>query len=115
VQIRNRWRSGDCQCSGVGAASPREDRLSFMKDQIVFWLLAAIDGHAKNFSILHMPGGYKLTPLYDVMSTAPYPALSDHKMKLAMATGLARFAVWLRGRAPSSPVWVTVCRASRCL
>ncbi|MGD8913424.1 MAG: type II toxin-antitoxin system HipA family toxin [Candidatus Thiodiazotropha sp.] len=70
-----------------GAASPREDRLSFMKAQIVFWLLAAIDGHAKNFSILLTPGGYKLTPLYDVMSAAPYPALSDHKVKLAMAVG----------------------------
>jgi serine/threonine-protein kinase HipA len=58
-----------------------------MKAQIVFWLLAAIDGHAKNFSILLTPGGYKLTPLYDVMSAAPYPALSDHKVKLAMAVG----------------------------
>jgi serine/threonine-protein kinase HipA len=70
-----------------GAASPREDRLSFMKAQVVFWLLAAIDGHAKNFSILLTPGGYKLTPLYDVMFAAPYPALSDHKVKLAMAVG----------------------------
>ena len=26
-----------------GAVVPREDRLSFMKAQIVFWLLAAID------------------------------------------------------------------------
>jgi serine/threonine-protein kinase HipA len=70
-----------------GAAVPREDRLSFMKAQIVFWLLAAIDGHAKNFSVFLTPGGYKLTPLYDVMSAAPYPELSDHKIKLAMAVG----------------------------
>jgi len=32
-----------------GAVAPHEDRLPFMKVQIVFWLLAAIDGHAKNF------------------------------------------------------------------
>ncbi len=73
-----------------GAVSPREDRLSFMKTQIVFWLLAAIDGHAKNFSLFLTPGGYKLTPLYDVMSVAPYPELSVHKIKLAMAVGDSR-------------------------
>ncbi len=70
-----------------GSAVPRQDRLSFMKAQIVFWLLAAIDGHAKNFSIFLTPGGYKLTPLYDVMSAAPFPDFSDHKIKLAMAVG----------------------------
>jgi serine/threonine-protein kinase HipA len=73
-----------------GAASPREDRLSFMRAQIVYWLLAAIDGHAKNFSIFLTPGGYKLTPLYDVMSVAPYPEYSPHKIKLAMAIGNRR-------------------------
>ena len=70
-----------------GAESPREDRLRFMRAQIVFWLLAAIDGHAKNFSIFMTPGGFKLTPLYDVMSSAPYPEFSPHKAKLAMAIG----------------------------
>lgn len=70
-----------------GAVSPREDRLSFMRAQIVLWLLAAIDGHAKNFSIFLTPGGFKLAPLYDVMSAAPYPELSPHKIKLAMSLG----------------------------
>ncbi len=70
-----------------GAVAPREDRLNFMKTQIVFWLLAAIDGHAKNFSIFLTPGGYKLTPLYDVMSAYPYAELSAHKIKLAMTLG----------------------------
>ena len=73
-----------------GSESPREDRLKFMKAQIVFWLLGAIDGHAKNFSIFITPGGYKLTPLYDVMSASPYPQFSDHKVKLAMAVGDSR-------------------------
>jgi serine/threonine-protein kinase HipA len=58
-----------------------------MKAQIVFWLLAAIDGHAKNFSIFLTPGGYRLTPLYDVMSAAPYPEFPVQKIKLAMALG----------------------------
>jgi len=70
-----------------GAITPYEDRLTFMKAQIVFWLLAAIDGHAKNFSLFLTPGGYKLAPLYDVISASPYPELSDHKIKLAMSVG----------------------------
>ena len=70
-----------------GAIAPYEDRLAFMKAQIVFWLPAAIDGHAKNFSIFLSPGGYKLTPLYDVMSAAPYPEFPVQKIKLAMAMG----------------------------
>lgn len=70
-----------------GGQSPHEDRLKFMKAQIVFWLLAAIDGHAKNFSVFITPGGYKLTPLYDVMSASPYQQLPDQKIKLAMAVG----------------------------
>lgn len=73
-----------------GSQSPREDRLTFLKAQIVFWLLAAMDGHAKNFSIFLTPGGFNLTPLYDIMSAAPYPQLSDHKVKLAMAIGDSR-------------------------
>ena len=70
-----------------GAIAPFEDRLAFMKAQIVFWLLAAIDGHAKNFSIFITPGGYRLTPLYDVMSAAPYPEFPAQRAKLAMAIG----------------------------
>jgi serine/threonine-protein kinase HipA len=70
-----------------GAIAPHQDRLTFMRAQIVFWLLAAIGGHAKNFSIFITPGGYKLTPLYDVMSAAPYPQLPVQKIKLAMALG----------------------------
>ena len=73
-----------------GAITPYEDRLNFMKAQIVFWLLAAIDGHAKNFSLFLTPGGYKLAPLYDVISASPYPELSDHKIKLAMSVGNKR-------------------------
>ena len=70
-----------------GAAAPHEHRRTFMKAQIVFWLLAAIDGHAKNFSIFLSPGGFRLTPLYDVMSAAPYPEFPVQKIKLAMALG----------------------------
>lgn len=44
----------------------------FLRAQVLFYLLAATDGHAKNFSIRLLPGGaYQLTPLYDVLSIWP--------------------------------------------
>lgn len=70
--------------------NPTEDKSMFMKSQIVFWLLAAIDGHAKNFSIFLVPDGIRITPLYDVMSAHPpiqRKQLSSEKAKLAMAVG----------------------------
>lgn len=70
-----------------GAVIPYENRMAFMKAQIVFWLLAAIDGHAKNFSIFLSPDGYRLTPLYDVVSAMPWPEFPDQKIRLAMALG----------------------------
>ena len=73
-----------------GATSPNKDRLEFLKAQIVFWLLGAIDGHAKNFSVFLTSGGFHLTPLYDVMSATPYRELPEQKIKLAMFVGKNR-------------------------
>ncbi|MYB35748.1 MAG: type II toxin-antitoxin system HipA family toxin [Gammaproteobacteria bacterium] len=70
-----------------GAINPYECRMAFTKTQIAYWLLAAIDGHAKNFSILLSPGGFRLAPLYDVASFAPWAELPDQKVKMAMAWG----------------------------
>lgn len=67
------------------------DKRVFVKAQIVFWLLAATDGHAKNFSIFHESGGrYRLTPIYDVLSAWPVIGqgayMFDYRhLKLAMA------------------------------
>ncbi len=75
----------------AGSQQAEQDRASFVLTQLAFWLLAATDGHAKNFSIFHHAGGhYSLTPLYDVLSAWPIighgPNLvSIHKAKLAMA------------------------------
>ena len=67
------------------------DQRLFLKANIVFWLLGATDGHAKNFSIFLSPGGgFRLTPLYDVVSAEPSVAarqLRQNQMKLAMAVG----------------------------
>ena len=55
-----------------GAKNPVADRIKFMKTVFIFWVLGAIDGHAKNFSIKIEPEGrYELTPIYDVLSAYP--------------------------------------------
>jgi serine/threonine-protein kinase HipA len=73
----------------LGSANALTDRLLFLKTQVLFWLLCAIDGHAKNFSIVLMPGGsYQLAPIYDVMSAYPLLAkrqIDPQKMKMVMA------------------------------
>ncbi len=69
----------------------REDLDTLFAALVVFWMLAAPDGHAKNFSLRLLPGGrFRLTPLYDVMSIRPVEGdggnpWSWHKAKLAMA------------------------------
>ncbi|NKJ47552.1 toxin HipA [Burkholderia sp. SG-MS1] len=74
-----------------GSARAALDRRNFFITQMVFWLLAATDGHAKNFSIAHLPGNqYESTPLYDVLSAHPIIGagtgrLPAQKVKLAMA------------------------------
>ena len=77
-----------------GSNEPASDQRLFVKAQIAFWLLAATDGHAKNFSVFLYPGGgFKLTPLYDVMSTQPLfdkGQLRRNQMRLAMAVGDSR-------------------------
>ena len=67
------------------------DKRALVKALIVFWLLAATDGHAKNFSLFHERGGtYRLTPFYDVLSAWPIIGngprlLPIQQVKLAMA------------------------------
>jgi serine/threonine-protein kinase HipA len=74
-----------------GGEAFHEDGRNFLCAQLLFWFLAAIDGHAKNFSLFVLPGGrYRMTPLYDVLSAWPLMggdpfALPYKKTKLAMA------------------------------
>jgi serine/threonine-protein kinase HipA len=74
-----------------GSDTPDEDQKVFFKAQIVFWLLGATDGHAKNFSLRLAPGGrFQMTPLYDIISTQPSldaKQITQKQMKLAMAIG----------------------------
>ena len=74
-----------------GSADARLDRAAFLLTQLVFWLMAAPDGHAKNFSIfLRQGNAYDMTPLYDVLSVWPYVGkgrgqLHLRDVRLAMA------------------------------
>ncbi|MET0320102.1 MAG: HipA domain-containing protein [Duganella sp.] len=74
-----------------GSERAQEDLTTLLTSQVLFWLLAAPDGHAKNFSIRLLAGGrYQLTPLYDVMSIWPIEGgganqYALHKARLAMA------------------------------
>jgi len=74
-----------------GSDEPRKDRYDFFKAQILFWLIGATDGHAKNFSLaLSSQGRFQMTPLYDVLTLQP---LFDKKQiprkgfKMAMRVG----------------------------
>ena len=84
-----------------GSQEAALDREAFFSAQVLFWLLAAPDGHAKNYSIfIERAGRFKLTPLYDIMSA--YPMLGPgngrippEKLKLAMAfRGKGRHYEW---------------------
>lgn len=74
-----------------GSDEPLSDQRSFLKANIVFWLMGATDGHAKNFSIFLSPGGrFRMTPLYDVISAQPSVDSKQilwKQFRLAMAFG----------------------------
>ncbi len=74
-----------------GSVNRDQDLECLLKAQILFWILAATDGHAKNFSIrILSQGRFQFTPLYDVLSVWPIIGnaankISWHKARLAMA------------------------------
>jgi serine/threonine-protein kinase HipA len=71
------------------------DQANFVLAQLAFWLLAATDGHGKNFSIFnHSGGAYAMTPLYDVLSA--WPVIGHGKNQLAPEK--AKLAMAVRGR-----------------
>lgn len=74
-----------------GSDTPTQDQTAYLKAQIVFWLLGATDGHAKNFSVFLTPGQrFRLTPLYDILTAQPSVdagQVAEKKYKLAMSVG----------------------------
>ncbi len=78
-----------------GSMTRERDRRVFFEAQLLFWMLCATDGHAKNFSLFLRPSGrYQLTPLYDVLSA--YPVLGEGSAKISPFK--ARMAMAVRSR-----------------
>jgi serine/threonine-protein kinase HipA len=75
-----------------GSTDAVNNRRDFLKTQLLFWLLAAPDGHAKNFSVFLEPqGAFRLTPLYDIISAWPGIGAAPNKWqlkKVKLAMGL---------------------------
>lgn len=73
----------------LGSRLAGQDREMFFKTQILFWMLAAIDGHGKNFSLfIEADSSFRMTPLYDVISAFPLfkaGGIPIKKAKMAMA------------------------------
>lgn len=77
-----------------GSDRPISDIATFLRASIVFWLIGATDGHAKNFSVFLGPGGrFSMTPLYDVLTAQPSldaNQIRRNRFKLAMSVGTNR-------------------------
>ncbi len=74
-----------------GSVNRDADLACLLKAQLLFWMLAATDGHAKNFSLrILSQGRFQLTPLYDLLSIWPIMGegpgkISWHNARLAMS------------------------------
>jgi serine/threonine-protein kinase HipA len=81
---------GMAQCMQLLQGSEdKHDGALFLVTQLAFALLAATDGHAKNFSLyLNRGDRYQMTPLYDVISMWPYFGDASNQFKERKA-GLA--------------------------
>ncbi|NQY34415.1 MAG: type II toxin-antitoxin system HipA family toxin [Alteromonadaceae bacterium] len=81
----------DCMKILDGSSDSMKNKHTFFAVQVIFWLLFATDGHAKNFSIRHTSSNsYEMTPIYDVLSIFPIlgpkqDQIARRKAKLAMA------------------------------
>lgn len=78
-----------------GSLNSQADKLTFFRAQVLFWMLCATDGHAKNFSIrLYPEGAFELAPLYDILSA--YPLLGQAPNKISPFR--ARLAMGVRSK-----------------
>ena len=77
-----------------GSDTAALDQTTIFKAQILFWLIGATDGHAKNFSLFLNPGGgFHLTPIYDVLTVEPSlkaRQIEKKQMRLSLSVGSNR-------------------------
>ena len=81
----------------LGSVAAAADRADSFRTQVLFWMLAAIDGHAKNFSVfIQERGEFRLTPRYDVLSA--YPVMGRKAGKIQVQKAKMAMAVWGKNR-----------------
>lgn len=91
------------------SGEPEIDVGRFIEMTALNWVLSATDAHAKNFALLHAPGGeVRLAPFYDVASYLPYTDSRLFRVKLAMRIG-KEYLVRRVARAD----WIALAKASR--
>lgn len=92
-KYQNEGGPGVADIAGLlkGGDTPLDDQRALLKSQLLFWLIGATDGHAKNFSVFLSPGGrFRLTPFYDVLTAQPSfddDQIQRNRFKLAMSIG----------------------------
>lgn len=69
-----------------GSRDPQADRSRFLEAIAFNYLIGGTDAHAKNYSLLLSPTGFRLAPLYDIASVLPYVD-RRREMRLAMRIG----------------------------
>lgn len=69
------------------APRPAAEVLKLLDAALFNAVIGNADAHAKNFSLLYLPSGAELAPLYDLLSTIAYPDLSP---RFAMKMGGSR-------------------------
>jgi serine/threonine-protein kinase HipA len=77
------------------STAPALDRRALLHWTVYNALLQNADAHAKNLSLLHLDGGVRLAPFYDLLCTAAYPDLA---VGLAMKVGGEARPAWLGRR-----------------
>jgi serine/threonine-protein kinase HipA len=78
-----------------GSEDAQRDKGTSALAKLAFWLLAATDGHGKNFSLHQLAGGrYRMTPLYDILSAWPLIGPGARQLHYRRA----KLAMWLSGR-----------------
>jgi serine/threonine-protein kinase HipA len=87
------------ECAGLlrrHSAAPAADLIAFCDALLMNFAIGNHDAHSKNYSLLlEGPGGVRLAPLYDLLSSAVYPGLSR---KMAMKWGGEYRPRYVRGR-----------------
>jgi serine/threonine-protein kinase HipA len=79
--VANLLRQQITGSAGQAAVAAFADALAFN------WIIAAPDGHAKNYALLLSGRQVRLAPFYDIGSALPYPDFYEPKIKLAMKVG----------------------------